>query len=205
MTPVFIGMPKCGTTFMLRYKIAVHNGFESFGHTPLRDIKHQPEYYYFGFVRNPWAWYVSRYNYFYHSDNIEKGVSRKADAGLGGNAFRERFPEFNDHMVWGFSQPGFSFTARYTQMFYDGTRWANYIGRLETVDRDVEKVFIHCGKQYNITFASYRNTYFNNDKMANRKHHSHYTDFYGPELREKVLQIDREVIRRYGYRYGEDH
>jgi len=119
----FFHFPKAAGSFLLNYiNEFLNDYFYNAKHHKYTDIKEKiNSLYKIAFVRNPFAWYVSRYFYFAREvSRVEGGISIQCDSGLWGKEFTDKFPMPEHHILWGLKEvPNFSFTYRFNEMFLD--------------------------------------------------------------------------------------
>ena len=164
-------------------------------HTLSTIFRQEPDlrdYWAFGFVRNPWARMVSWWSM------IER-ARRRARAGDSAMASKfERYP------VWKAVQeyPDFeTFVMRGThevpqlrrpQIAYlrDGTRRADFIGRTETIEQDVDVVRKQLGLEASLEVPH-----------RNRTRHGHHRDYYTDAMRDRVAEAYLPDLEEFGYRF----
>ncbi|MCP4697253.1 MAG: GNAT family N-acetyltransferase [Gammaproteobacteria bacterium] len=195
---VFVHLPRTGGTFIRQVllKHAPHDWQVTNvtpDHPTIKDIP--PEYKglpVFGFVRNPWDWYVSWYEY----------LKRRGD--------NELFNQISGHGRNGFKQ---TLLAGFEKDFLKkqdigGISWylsecfgpdldALKIGKFERLREELLAILNSvCDAP-----ESLRNA-VQHYPAANTSIRRKYQDYYDEELRELVAYKDRNVIRRFGYSFS---
>ena len=173
--------------------------------------------YKFGFVRNPWAWYLSHYCWhrfrrfdegatepsWQFSRSTDDGIidaKNEADCitfrdwllrGFGREAARGEEPDFAP-LPWR-QQPYFSVTRIVRDMLYsaDGVLLVNFVGRLERIDDDFQHVLRCSGLPM----------YTEEIPVVKSTTHKPCCEEYDDEMRELVADRDRWLIEEFGYRF----
>ena len=150
------------------------------------------DYWTFGLVRNPWERMLSWWT-------MIQRASRKAQAGDPAAMRKfERYP------VWNAAQhyPDFeTFVMQGTrdvaelglaQIDYlrDGTRRADFIGRTETIEQDVDVVRKQLGLGASLEVPH-----------RNRTRHGHHRDYYTDAMRDRVAEAYLPDLDEFGYRF----
>src|SRR3990167_1918614 len=205
---LFVHLPRTGGTFIRDYGKATKyiNYYANYkqrdGHLPAREIKEPDKWFKFGFIRNPFDWYVSQYFYFAgkKEPNIETGIFKGVDKGLWGTEFVAEFPLFKDWMFYGYTNrkklPYFWLINIYDYMFYDkeGRLLLDYIGKFENLYKEVTYVLDINGIHPSTSLKGFQGN-------RNASKHKNYKEYYRVEDKEHVEEIDGLLLRRYGYKY----
>ncbi|MBF2073842.1 MAG: sulfotransferase family 2 domain-containing protein [Synechococcales cyanobacterium C42_A2020_086] len=151
-------------------------------HAKAKDVKKKlrPEiydnYFKFAFVRNPWDWQVSLYEY------------ARQYKGHPQHEFTRAFPGFDEYLEWRVTQ------ERTLQKEFvtdeQGNLIVDYIGRFEQLGEDFEKICHLIGLDVSLP-------QFN--KTKNRKP---YTDYYNERTKNLVYDYFKEDIDYFGYQFG---
>lgn len=154
--------------------------------------------FFFGFVRNPWDWYVSRYFYFMGRRRRpqEQGVSRQCDAGIRCNPPQS----FHDHLLSNAENDWFWLTHRYRHLFCDddGNLLLHYVGRQEHIGKSLNEVFSMHGFTPSMGYDEWDAS---NKTKRNASQHNHYSEYYDEELMCLVAQQDKSLIKTYNYEF----
>ena len=186
---VFIHVPKnAGTSLYATFGMDVPDNT----HCPVTgflasDAKRYHDSYSFGFVRNPWDRMVSAFQYLKHKP-ISDDDKRWATQTLAPFDTFEDFmiamerPIFRNRVVgWRHFKPQWHFLTNWS-----GRDAVNYVGRFETLAKDVEIIGQAIGVKPNLTFQ-------------NSTQREPYWTYYTAESRKRVAQIYAKDIARYGY------
>jgi len=204
---IFIHLPKTAGTFLSRYVRKVKKSSIIYlGHLALTDfmlknkLNNLDNYFVFGFVRNPWEWYISRYFWFCKKSVEEQGISKACDAGLSGDDFKQQ--TFREHILYGLNNPlvnnSFWLTNRYKEMFYYDNKLAlDHVGKTETIYDDINYVLSVNGVK------SKWKKYWNKNKHNKNKatNHNHYSHYYTDDLIDIIKEKDQEIIKQYNYKF----
>lgn len=200
---IFIMLPKTGCTFLSHYARA-SGAFRPNRHDPVDTLSQEERdsSYIFGLVRNPWDWYVSRYEYFRNSNAVERGISKECDAGLRYHEFSQRFATFDEHLKWGKTCKNFWLTQRYHQMmFIDGKLAVDYMGTTESISEDMAKIFAANGRDPGQSYATFKGLYFKDNNLSNHNPHPPYQEYYSESTKNIVRSKDAEIIKEFGYAF----
>ncbi len=215
---VFIHFPRAGGTF-IRETLAKHIPDEwevtvNPGHVTVREVPAEysavPR---FGFIRNPWDWYVSMYSGWRAGSAIALSVFRghifeQVAAASPDNTFRTiignllrkgpdyRYPELKEKeigwMTWVYMNIyGLTPTTlekdpeNLTIKKFEGMR-ENVIEMLTSVGAPVSQALVDA---------------IRHDPPMNAFERSNYHDYYDEELRALVAHRDRAILRKYRYSY----
>jgi Sulfotransferase family len=148
------------------------------------------DYWIFGFVRNPWARMVSWWSM------IERSAKR-ADEGSDRDIRKfATYPDWSMVRAYGnfetFVRRGTEDLERYRtpqiEMLSTPERRADFIGRTETIDADVNVIRKRLGVRARA-------------KMPHRHRgiHGHYRDYYTPETRDIIAELYKPDIDEFGY------
>lgn len=156
---IFIHLPRTAGTFLSNMAKDII-GFNSTPITHQRAINLKTDKYTIGVIRNPFDWYVSRYEYFKQSRPdmiIEKGVSSCNDAGLSTNLYSEKFKTLKDSIYYYINEPPYTcekcgymhnqsnrfwLSDMYKYMFCDNNNnlLINQVIKLENLYDELEKI-----------------------------------------------------------------
>lgn len=179
--------------------------------------------YKFGFVRNPWDWYLSRYCWHRHRrfDMGETTPSRQfalgADKGIIDATDEASCITFREFLLRGLDgdskrgeeggfgpspwrlPPYFSMTRIVRDMMFsqDGERLVGFIGKLETFEADVRHLMKVIG--LGDVFTGEHGVSL---PQAKATVHRPYWEEYDAEMREAVAEHDAWLIGEFGYTFG---
>lgn len=200
---VFVHMPKTGGSFVRKLfrdhapkswemrEIEDHITAEN---TPASHA-HLPK---FGFVRNPYPWYVSWHNY--HLDRLRSGelslehfFSRHSH--LGELSFKATMLNIRsaDEVV----KSGTGFYTMYLQRHFGPNGSLVEVHKTETLRPDLLGFLQGHARELPQAMA----TAIAEDPRVNVSSKGHYSDNYDDELRQLVAEGDQEVLRRFGYQF----
>ena len=167
-----------------------------------------------GIIRNPFDWYVSRYEYFRNTrpcGGQEKGVSNRNDLGYTREQYNDKYislkqsimeivniPEYVCEKCGHINEkpPKFWLYDMYKYMFCDSNNilLLKHVIKFEKLSTDLPKIL----KQYNIGLSTSidKMTYFRN--QSDRKP---YQEYYDEELKEIIYQKDKFIFDTYGYTF----
>jgi len=142
------------------------------------------DFFVFSFVRNPWRRMVSHYEYLVIDINWHKKV---------GDNDKLSFSEFlqvyeSDIIPWT--------VLNYDQYLYDHRSVINFVGKLENIDEDMKKI----GEKINLDLS---NVLHMNKTKEKIKLYSDWKDYYNPWAKDKVYQMWKKDIEKYGYEFEE--
>ena len=162
----------------------------------------------FTFVRNPWAWQVS---FYFHHCQSWQNPNREL--------FRQTFNSFEDWIVnrdkHTLAKFGSTFCWEYDLFkqicYYDGVLLPDFIGKIETMRVDVDKLLAENNISVMQTVQQFReesrlkNNVGEQEKMKenvmNATAHEHYSHYYTDALRDLVYENNKEIIDRCGYTF----
>lgn len=214
---IFVHLPKTGGTMLRqlldelesatwsfqlqmggRYTTTGANAHDAVGNFYEKDVAYK-----FGFVRNPFDWYVSRYHYFIKKQEVEKGVSKGSDLGLYGEDFCKKVPSFKDHIMYGTENNknnNFWMSQLYEKMFYhQGQLYMDYIGKLENIQQDINKVLENCSIPFNVDIEEFNK--FSGNSFVNSSKHDHYSTYYDKETIDIIKHKDEIILDTYNYMF----
>ncbi len=149
----------------------------------------------FGFVRNPWDWYVSWYHFFMeypHRPPHFMTVSRDKTVDFAG--FIENWSRLDpDSPEYIYN----SFSAEYFRVFSSTKERPRNpqveMGRYETVHEDLRRFLaqVGVGEECLDEITSFR--------QMNPSRHKHYSTYYNDRLAQLVYEHNSEVVDEYGY------
>jgi hypothetical protein len=205
---VFVHLPRTGGTSIGQYLLEQDIPIVRFGKNTVnshcstgccsRDMKLLSviqEPFFFGFIRNPWDWYVSRYFYFtvirWHLQ--ERGCREsglRCDPPL----------SFRDHLLANTENDWFWLTHRYRHLFCDddGKLLLHYVGRQEHIGKSLDEVFSMRGFTPSMGYDEWD---ANNKTKRNASPHNHYSEYYDEELIRLIAQKDKSLINTYNYEF----
>lgn len=135
------------------------------------------KYYKFGFVRNPWAWQVSQYNYMLKLETHKQHKLIKS------------MRNFDEYIEWRVS-PNLNSANLYYQkdFFYDkNVCLVDFIGRMENLRTDFDKI---CKRIGIIASLPHLNRSRDDDN---------FLEFYTQKSIDMVFEIFKEDIQLFGY------
>lgn len=149
----------------------------------------------FGFIRNPWDWYVSWYHFFTSYEHRPPHfITVSKDKTLDFAGFMENlygYPPDSEEYVYN------SFSANYFDIFSctpDRPRNDRVeMGRYETIHADLRRFLatVGVGRECLEDIEGF-------SRMNNSKH-QHYSTYYTESVADQVYEHDRAVIDAYGY------
>lgn len=156
------------------------------------------------FIRNPFDWYVSSYFcYARPVQRTEAGLLKDCDAGLWGDEFLKRFPDFNDWISWGFENvSNFSMTNCFNQLCTkDGRLMINIVGKFEYMQVDFIGMLADAGISIpDVSLQQYKER--NNDqKHLNNTIHKPFQEYYNNKSIFLVNQFDYYLITEFNYKF----
>lgn len=224
---VFIHLHKSGGTFVNECLMRFFPNAQQLGyHLPLRCIpeplRQLPV---LGFVRNPWSYYVSWYEFQSRkatpnalfrcaSDNRNLDFAGTIDnlLHLGDNAIMlddllQRLPTgYGDQ---GLNLPasalapirgtGMGFYSYLYRYMYSGSQSKPFVGRMETLRTDLLAFLAESGERVTPELRRF----IQQEPPRNRSVHGDYRDYYNKRLAAQVAQCDHEVIEEFGYRFDD--
>jgi hypothetical protein len=135
--------------------------------------KKYSSYFAFAFVRNPWDWQVSLYNYMLkNTDHYQHPLVSE----LGG---------FTDYIHWR-SEIGFHLQRDF--IFNNDELLVDYVGRFESLNSDFQEISRRIGIQASLP-------------MLNVSNSTPYRNFYTDETRDLVAKMFSPDIRQFGYEF----
>jgi hypothetical protein len=154
-------------------------------------LRHNPEladHWIFGFVRNPWARYVSWWEMIQRAkaSGDSSGWSRRMmrNKFIGGAA---KYPDFDTFVERG--PEDFSRLSR-SQITYLSTRTrrADYIGRTETFADDIRAVLAHLDLPVPEELPH-----------RNKSEYGSYREYYSPATRDRIGELFKADVDAFGY------
>lgn len=179
----------------------------------------------FGFVRNPWSYYVSWYNFQAErpmpnplfrvlSNGGQLGFSRTVrnmlELGSGGallDAVSDALPDGYGNS--GLNLPKFAlaplrnsglgfYTFLYRYIYGEADRRLSIEPAEELRRRLIDRL-----QGFGVTLNDAMRAYIADTPPRNASAHGPYVDYYDHELRELVAERDLPIIERHGYRFGD--
>lgn len=206
---IMISVPKTGSTTFRKYLDDISdvisvgdNTSQFYDHTTAvnlkeyfktHDIWNWPEYFSFGFVRNPWDWLVS--HWFYRIKFVEKYESDKTIT-PGANQFlcacRHQLSSTGSFKQWCIRYALDEFKPQ-TEWLYDTGNFkiVDYIGKLEHFQESADYINNRIGQPC-IVF-----------EKKNTTKHEKYTHYYDDVTRSLVETRFKIDIENFGYKFGE--
>lgn len=166
------------------------------GHIGVSDIS--SDVYTFGFVRHPFAWYRSLFNYF---SNYNWGLDRKSQCQNVGFLKSSSIDEFMDllrkHEIW-------DYNVIYYHFFGIGTySQCNYIGKYENMNEELRHIltkFAHIlytdEEMINNVFNKYK--YYTVNKSKRK-----FNDHLSPANRDYIFNNCKDIFAKYNYSTNE--
>lgn len=194
---VFVHLLKSGGTFVKRILFdnapAQWHCVEVGGHPSVDEVpaeyRDKP---FFGFIRNPWDWYVSCYHYFKTVDKAPLFDQISMDGTL---SFAETFWRALDAEPFKSAGVGpLTYFARHT---YGADPAQCRLLRFESL-RDDLLATLH-GLPVEVPPSLERAIL--DHPPVNTTEHGHYRDYYDTRLRDKVAELDADLIKRFGYAF----
>ena len=224
---VFIHLHKTGGQFISQAILNNDSSARQIGyHYPLSllpdEFKHLPE---IGFVRNPWDWYVSWYNFNAKrntgnqvfqvlSDNntldFNTVVTRLVNLGTDeGKVCREKIIKLLPDTLK--NNRGIGLTKQCLTSFDDGfLSWQFnrmfsvnnvignvHFGRLENIRNDFTDIL----NKLNVDITASLKNFIDQTPPINALSHSKYQSYYDETLMQLVADKDKEFIKRFNYKY----
>lgn len=193
---VFLHIPKCCGSLVIKFLNKYCNGY-----------KHQPSHITYNemlkfsntkpymFVRNPWDWYVSRFNYY----NLYKNKK------YFNNSFKEHLFELENFNTNNITKKINQDNYEYVWKCKSLTDWIDFIScnnnniiifRMEDL---VTNLFIISQiENINLTYNEIEN--FSKIKV-NSHNHPNYRTYYDEESKEMVKKYESKIIRKFGYSF----
>jgi hypothetical protein len=194
---LFIHVQKTGGTTIQSVLRAVPDARRPEGcnkHTPLRAaLRRHPEfadYWIFGFVRNPWARYVSWWEMIQRAkaSGDSAGWSRRMMASnfIGGAA---KYPDFNTFVERG-PEDYNRLSRNQVNYLSTRTRRADFIGRTETFADDMRTVLARLDVPVPEEIP-----------QRNKSEYGGYRDYYTPATRDRLGELFKADVDTFGYEF----
>ena len=197
---IFVHIPKCGGTsiedviwpeprstsdlwmgFISKYRNKYQTG--GLQHLLAMQIRQEvgeeifKSYFKFTIVRNPWDKAISQFYYMSHRPDLREYIGMEEN-----DSFKKylELTEKKPHVQW----------EKQHKFFQDdnGETIVDYIGRLETMQKDAANIFQRLGINAEIPHV-------------NATKHKHYSEYYDDESREMVREMYKEDIRILNYSF----
>jgi hypothetical protein len=193
---VFVHFLKSGGTFVKR--LFLENAPPSWGcvdvegHPALKEIPNSyanlPR---FGFVRNPWDWYVSLYHYFTHvaRDPLFEAISQGRAFGFTDTILRALDAE-------PFRSAGATPLQYFFNEIYTPGQPCDFL-RFEDLRNELDSELARLGLDLPETLRSAICA----APELNRSPRNDYRDYYTEPLMKKIRALDAEYIERFGYEF----
>jgi len=151
------------------------------------------EYFIFGFVRNPWARMYSWYAMMRRAEVQAAEGNQKAAKQLAKNRLWKRvlpnYPDFESFVLRGPDEQRELRRAQITYLRGQGRR-ADFIGRQENFDADLQKVWERIGLEWP-----------GESLKVNTGPTSDYRQHYTDEMRDKVAEVFAKDLKRFKYEF----
>ena len=199
MSKMFIHLPRTGGTFL---RVVLEEfGIPHNNHYPVVSLCHSSltfstELFTFGFIRNPYDWYVSRYFYYCRKGVKEKGVSRDNDMGIS-PGFGKEIKSIYQHIKLGLESdaPRFWLSDIYDYMYkVDGKLAIDYVGKFEDLENEVRKILGLTRREFNAVADKHRTA-----NLINASKHQGYLSHLSDETMRIIYEKDKEIFDEYGY------
>tara|TARA_B100002019_G_scaffold206248_1_gene179016 strand:- start:3779 stop:4396 length:618 start_codon:yes stop_codon:yes gene_type:complete len=197
---IFLHIPKCGGTsieasFSAWTNIYAQNYFfigKNRQHFFLNQILDKyPEcsnYFKFAFIRNPFSRIVSEYKYAKKESNNNHNTKSKMPLNLSFQEFCQNLDYSLDHYCYKFHNKSL---CDYL-LNPDGSKTVDFIGRLESFQKDFDIICDKIGIQQKKLPHSFKSDY-----------KKHYTEYYDDKTREIVAKKYAKDIELFDYKFGE--
>lgn len=186
---VFIHIPKCGGMSIREYIFKTTNVF--YGQIPI-SLQNKFK---FAFIRNPYDRIVSAWKMF--ATGTDRGLPSKAfSTSVDVSKFEDFLKIAIDDSI-GY-QPNTTFVEfiRHHTIPMTHQYWlldsANFIGRMESYEEDLKKIFNRLS--INIPIAH-----------RNKSSHNHYSSYYTDETFELVSKFYEEDLKRFNYKFKKEN
>ncbi len=199
---VFIHFPKTGGTFFRelcrkyapsKWEVKIVEDHPTINDIPA-EYKNLPI---LGFVRNPFDWYVSWYNYLKSigSNEFFNKVSEQGTKDFK-NTMLTIF-EINVSEFFGFDCVYYkSSYGCYLNYTFGNDLDALYIGKFESLRTDLLSILDKIGVLNNKLQEQILN-----HPVVNKSEHEHYRKYYDQELKNIIYQRDKEILDKFGYSF----
>lgn len=193
---VFVHLLKSGGTFVKRilfdHAPADWGCEEVGGHPSVHEIpeshRHLPR---FGFVRNPWDWYVSCYHYF---RSVDRAPLFDQISDNGRRSFAETFRVAMDTEPFRSARVGpLTWFARQTYGEGDSLELLRFEHLREELLQALGGIGLQVPEELERAILAH--------PPVNATERAPYREYYDPELRDRVAQLDAGLIERFGYRF----
>ena len=209
---VFVHLPKTGGTFVRTllsefipkdWDVAINPGHGTTKEIP-ETYKNLPV---IGFIRNPWDYYVSWYNYFLTRHKQDPGIEPGSDLFLvasdsGRNDFKTTILNTlkNDVLrsldIGGLSYLYLGMYGINLEQVYKPPH-NTLIGKIEHIRSDLVRMLGDVGVEISAEFQNQ----IQSRPATNKFEHPYYREYYDDELRELIQYKDRIIISKYGYAF----
>ncbi|MBF4160238.1 sulfotransferase family 2 domain-containing protein [Nocardioides acrostichi] len=159
-------------------------------------LKQYPElgdYFIFGFVRNPWARMYSWYAMIQRAqENADAGVEKAAKQLRKNRLWKKVLADHPDFETFIMRGPEDHRELRRPQISYLRTtgRRADFIGRQERFDKDLQKVWGRMGLEWP-----------GESLKVNTGPSTDYREHYTPQMRDKVAEVFAKDVKRFKYEF----
>ena len=177
---IYFNVPKCASSSLRDLFFNSDNSYSM--KNPEQNLE---QYFKFSFVRNPWHRMVSNWKMFTTKQGRIKQLKAMTNKDMAHFMEFENFVRFakeNKNHHW---QPQFLYHPEDL----------DFIGKLETIDDDLNHIFDHLGKER--TQVKHLNK--TNTKADDS---TSYTRYYTPSLIDLVGNMYAEDVKRFGYEFG---
>ena len=181
---IFFHIPKTGGSSLTTH-LRKHGEIERRYHPHSFSFDLNREFFRFGFFRNPWDRFVSKYFYFKAYGKQKKGNDFHSGEIVNRyNSFRE-FTLNLSNVYEEFRSPHWNLQVNWIKDRID------FIGRFENFQQDVNIVCDKIGIPHQ------------NLPHKKKSNHIHYTEYYDDETRSIVAEKYAKDIEYFGYKFGE--
>lgn len=201
---VFIHFPKTGGTFVRRLlrdhapdDWQVHSVQ---GHHTCREIpppfRHLPR---FGFIRNPYDWYVSWYHY---QQQVARNAFFNTVSANGTRDFKDTLMAiFQSDLAAIFDldgdpNPRLGGYSAYVRYMYGRDTNAIDVGRFERLREDMQSILSRLA-----CLPATLQKAIQTSEKSNASRHRNYRSYYDRELQREVASRDREILERFDYTF----
>lgn len=152
------------------------------------------DFYKFCFVRNPWDRYVSWYSFMQsrHGDLIQTNKMITEHGGcvpLKELSFEDYMSRLYIQMHHTINCDNNWYQYPLSSYYMDGDNMIDYVGRVETIDRDLQNICEHLNIQHHPL------------GIHNKTEHMHYRQYYNNKTREMVEEMEQDCIQRFDYTF----
>jgi len=197
MKPIFIHLPRTGGSFMRKVFESYH--VPNHDHGTIEELDNADTYFKFGFIRNPFDWYVSRYFYYrQYPNSAEKGISKGFDLGIKHDAFFDKIHSVNTHIQIGINIDGFFLGDIYNKMYkVNGELKLDYIARFENMEQEIRTI-LEMTEKPTENLDTVLQQFQSKKNSTERKHYKYY---FSQDAKNVILKKDKELFDTYRYEW----